>query len=449
MHAAVLLLTAGLAGAVLNLGNDAGADPAAAHRIYLQYAARDGTPQGTAAAPAATPPTPRIARPEGWPDTLQLGRSAGAGEAAAVAAQAPFGIRYQYLAGGVNTGTGWATWGAAGSFVSNYIDESREAGLISVFPYYMIAQSLPGKPGDEAGGVIRNLTTAATMRAYWEDLRLFFERAGGRPGDLIVLHVEPDLWGFAQHQSEDDDAATVRAVVGSSGMPELDGIPDTMRGFARAVTLLRDRYAPNVLLAYHLSSWGTGTDIALGDPGDAKIGELATRAAAFYRSLGADFDLVFNDLADRDAAFKEAIYKDGGASWWEPGDFRRHAVFLRQFASETGLPIVLWQLPLGNTRMRAMDNSWGHYQDNRVEWFLDDGSGTHLAEYRDAGVIALLFGGGAAGTTCACDATGDGVTNPAPSGPNTRPSLNADDDGGFFQERARAYYDAGPLPLAR
>ena len=63
--------------------------------------------------------------------------------------------------------------------------------------------------------------------------------------------------------------------------------------------------------------------------------------------------------------------------------------------------------------------------------------------WRDAGVVALLFGGGADGTTCACDAQGDGVTNPAAINGNTRLSLSADDDGGFFHERAAAYYASG------
>ena len=36
--------------------------------------------------------------------------------AAAMKATAPFAFRYQYLAGGANTGNGWATWNANGDF---------------------------------------------------------------------------------------------------------------------------------------------------------------------------------------------------------------------------------------------------------------------------------------------------------------------------------------------
>ena len=124
-------------------------------------------------------------------------------------------------------------------------------------------------------------------------------------------------------------------------------------------------------------------------------------------------------------------------------DCARHARFLARFVDRTGLRIVLWQIPYGNTRMRALNNTWNHFQDNRVECLLDQPRGPHLQQYLDAGVIALLFGRGAD----ASDASGDGVTDPAPINGNDRSSLNADDDGGYFRERAAAYYAEGALRL--
>ncbi len=62
--------------------------------------------------------------PHGWPKTLQLGLSDSPGGAAALRKSAPFGFRYQYLAGGVNTGQGWSTWNPGGSFASLYVQES-------------------------------------------------------------------------------------------------------------------------------------------------------------------------------------------------------------------------------------------------------------------------------------------------------------------------------------
>jgi hypothetical protein len=157
--------------------------------------------------------------------------------------------------------------------------------------------------------------------------------------------------------------------------------------------------------------------------------------------------VTFAEFSDRDAAFKQLVYGDGGASWWNAADFRRDIRFDRGFSRAARQRIVKWQIPLGNTLMRAMDDTWGHYRDNRVQWLLGAGARTHLRQYAAAGVIALLFGGGADGTTCACDARHDGVTNPPPKHGNRRRSLSADDDGGYFRSRARAYYRGGALRL--
>ncbi len=72
--------------------------------------------------------------------------------------------------------------------------------------------------------------------------------------------------GYIQQASENDDAATVPAAVASTGRAELQGLPDTAAGFAQALVRLRDAYAPNVRLAYHLSDWGTRVDLHVSKP---------------------------------------------------------------------------------------------------------------------------------------------------------------------------------------
>ena len=64
------------------------------------------------------------------------------------------------------------------------------------------------------------------------------------------------------------------------------GLPDNAAGFAQAIVRLRDRYAPNVVLGYHFSTWGTGTDIVYADPSDATVNSLGVRTARFEQSLG-------------------------------------------------------------------------------------------------------------------------------------------------------------------
>jgi hypothetical protein len=413
--------------------------------------------------------------PAGWPNQLELGMADAPPTgpntgAAAMKATAPFGFRYQYLAGGANTGNGWATWNTNGDFAKFYIQDSAASGIIPVFTYYMLLQSTPGG-GNESNADFTNLNNTATMTAYFNDLKLFFQKAGAFSGQKVILHVEPDLWGYMEQRSTNGDAKSVSAKVSETGIPELAGLPSNVSGFARAVLKLRDAYAPNVFVGYHISVWGTGIDIALSDPPDATVDGLAAQAAAFYNSLAANIDIAFAEFSDRDSGFYQYVYGDGGQSWWDSEDFRRSTRFLGGFVAASGKRIVMWQIPLGNTRMRAQNNTTGHYQDNRPEWLLDDLTRAHLAAYRDAGVVAFLFGGGAGGTTCACDGQKDGVTNPSPVNGNTLASelappgstpaqvtrgttptlvtpFAADDDGGFFRWKAWQYYQTGPMTLS-
>jgi hypothetical protein len=102
--------------------------------------------------------------PAGWPTQLQLGMADSPGGAAAMKATAPFGFRYQYLAGGVNTGNGWSTWNSNGDFAKFYIQDSVANGIIPVFSYYQLLQSSPGG-SSESDADFGNLNNTATMTA--------------------------------------------------------------------------------------------------------------------------------------------------------------------------------------------------------------------------------------------------------------------------------------------
>ncbi len=342
---------------------------------------------------------------------LQLGAADQPGGAEALKREARVAMRYQYLAGGVDTGNGWATWNEDATFVSRYVTESRRAGVLPVLTYYMLLQSGSGG-GDEAERDLANLRDPVLMRRYYEDLRLALRRAAAAGGP-VVLHVEPDLWGYVQMRApRTDDAASVPAAVDSSGDPELAGLPDTAAGFAAAVVRLRDRHAPSVLLAWHLSSWGVNDSLTANDLPGARIDALAARSARFYASLGASFDLIFNDVADRDDGFRRVVLgeKPPIGHHWGRGDVRRHLRYLRGVSSATGRPVVLWQLPLGH---RRLPDTWGRFRDNRVDLLL--GSRANLRRLRAAGVVGLLFGAGT-----------EGCTTPAT-------------DGGHFHRLARRY----------
>ena len=351
----------------------------------------------------------------------------------------PWDYRYQYLTGGVNTDEGWTTWDdPPGSFVDTYMEESRGAGYLPVLTYYQVVPSAPD-PGEEDVSV--KLQDASTMRAYYAEWKLLMQKAGVF-GDTVVVQVEPDLWGYMQ-QTNGEDASNVPVKVAASGHQEVAGYPDTASGFAQALVHVRDAYAPNVLLGYHFSAWATGQDLIIneGDPMTA-----ADEMAAFYLSLGVDFDLIFFDPSDRDAAYYEIIEGDG-ARWWDDAAYQRYRIFVGRLVERTGRRAIIWQVPVGNTLYRSQDNSWGHYQDNRAQYWLGDRQ--HLVEYADLGVIAFLFGAGATGNTTYTDDAGDGITNPPAIGGNTRVAQHADDDGGYLRLSAAQYYREGPVPLPR
>ena len=174
---------------------------------------------------------PRSLRPlpQGWPHTLQLGLTDSPGGAAALRRSVPLGFRYQYLAGGANTGHGLhdvesrtascasrATWPSRG-----------RAHTIPVFSYYMLLQSKPGG-GDEAHADLANLRNAGhdagVLRA---DLELFFERAEGIEARSCCTS-SPTSGATCSRRRTGDDATTVPAVVP-------DGLPAEVAGFAQEV----------------------------------------------------------------------------------------------------------------------------------------------------------------------------------------------------------------------
>jgi hypothetical protein len=338
-----------------------------------------------------------LAIPVGWPHHVALGLTDSPGDAQHLRHEAPLDLRYQYLSGGVNTGAGWATWNPDGTFASMYAQESVAAHMIPVFSYYQLLQSEPAVGSDELQKDISNLRNPATMRAYWADFSLLLRRVRGvSEKHLVIIHVEPDLWGYLEQAH----------AIGLA------------RAFAHRLIALRNQLAPRVDLAWHLSVWGTDVDPTYAKPSLARMDQLAARSAAFYESLHAHFDLVFSDVTDRDAGYYQVVEHNPDTAWG-PADFARENAYLAGFTRRTHEPVVLWQLPLGNTHL---NNTWNHFRDNRVQWWLGADGRAHLRATAAAGVIGLLFGGGAAGTT------------------------SANTDGGLFYRLARRYM-ADPLPL--
>ncbi|MEM7798666.1 MAG: dockerin type I domain-containing protein [Chloroflexota bacterium] len=383
-----------------------------------------------------------IGHAQGRP-AVEIGRQSSPGSAAADA-QLGLGYRYQYLSGGAGRGT-WPTWNVDGNFPLYYIQDSKEQGVTPVFSYYMICQATDACYSNESSAFGDHLASRSIMISYWEELALFFEKAAEEPNTEVILHVEPDMWGFLQRDSPSDHASNYpnSVQVSATGVAGLAGLPNSLSGLAQGYFALRDYHgASNVKIAYHLSDWGTNVDLGVSNPSPSEIVALADRSAAFYLSLDQPFDLTFVDIRDRDAGWY-AYYGDS-SYWWDAQDYQNHIAYLDRFREQTGQAFVLWQLPYGNTLYRTLNNTPYHFQDNVVETLFEDPNYSTLAAYEAAGLIAVLFGQGDGITTCPCDAANDGVTNPSAINGNGRSSLSADDDGGYFIDRVQAYYQSSP-----
>lgn len=400
----------------------------------------------------------------------------------------PWSFAYRYIGGGLDrtTGKNWTEWSPEGRFPIEYAEAVAAQGATPVLTYYSLLAASGHCPPARCGeprADLTNLNDYGLMKRYYSDFALLMKRLGpgtwdgvaGFGGDVIV-HVEPDLSGYAQNAVLDpadcfgfctgqgNDPRHLRVAVGNSHNPEVVGLPNDFRGFNMALLRLRDRYAPNVRLAIHVSNWATNHDLNSATDPRLDAGSLGAVAGAFAAASGAaanlgdgftsTYDLVFNDVSNRDAAFY--TYVMGKPRFWDRDNvrfpnFHRWQAHLRAVAVETGKPMIVWQVPIGNQHFRTMNNSHGHYQDNRVEYFFD-----HVDELRAAGLVGALFGEAHDGNTVYWDKAGDGVTNGRPfctsDGTTNAQACNdatadvADDDGGYLRLRARAYY-LDPLRL--
>jgi hypothetical protein len=389
----------------------------------------------------------------------------------------PFDYAYQYLAGGANTGNGWAAWNTSGQFPLWYAQGAASHNYIPVFPYYQLLQSNgPCNGCGEAQRDLANLNAPATTGAYFSDFTLLMKRLGNKTWDNIagfgktaVVHVEPDLSGYAEQAvsnnggacygfctGQGNDASLLRASVASSGVADVAAYANTYRGFTLALMHLRDVYAPNVLLAFHVSNWATLQDIGSSTDTSLDAAALGRQAGTFATSAGAgSYDLVFNDVADRDAGYYKYVYGSTNSFWDRQNvklpNFVRWEQYLGAVTATVNRPAMVWQIPLGNQWFATENNTDGHYQDNRAEYFF-----SHMSELQQAGVIGLLFGAGNGGSTVNNDGKADGITNPASfctadgvgTGQicNNHASTVSDDDGGYLRMAATNYYKA-PLPI--
>ena len=291
------------------------------------------------------------------PGGFQVGMFSPHGAAQAEAAKAPLGLRYLYVTGGVKQGRQWApgTPGAVGT--TAWLRETQAAGAVPVLTYYQMQPSARhGKV--EKARVSSVLRSRSIMRAYWRDVREMLKVAGGDRSQLVVFHIEPDGWQFFEQLR----GVKTPAKVSATGLRELRGLSNDVRGYAKAFVRLRNRYAPNVALGFHLSAWGTGQVVPASVRNSADVARLRAR---FVRQLGVKFDVALEDPGGPDL---------------DDASHAEQVSLLGTFSRATRLPLMLWQTPT----------------DGRVAWFLGQSTASrrHLSDLEGAGVVGMMFDGG-------------------------------------------------------
>ncbi|MFH1434429.1 MAG: hypothetical protein ABIJ56_01815, partial [Pseudomonadota bacterium] len=244
-------------------------------------------------------------------------------------------------------------------FINHKAEVARSVGAIPVYTFYQILHigRNAGLTGSEPEIVRAVMEDGSLMRAYFDNFVIVLQAAAGIDPPVIV-HVEPDSWGFmmwAMGVEGNGDATSIFAQVDGSGHPGAAGLPDNAAGLGRALVHLRDTHAPHVRLGWHASNFRVGTRP-----------EVVT---SFFAGMG-DWDVLFTENPHNEA---------DESSWWEPWDEELTNTNLAWFDSVTagaGVPILLWQLPIGTT-----------------DWHLlaDPGDRSMLERFAAAGVAGLLF----------------------------------------------------------
>jgi serine/threonine-protein kinase len=398
---------------------------------------RSGGGGGSSDALAALPKPP-----PGWPKTMALGTEDPRGEPANLAKLLKGG-GLAYQAFGINPPG--AHEDPAKPYAAWFASEAHRHGLLPYAAFYQL-RTLGQPPGHDgqAPQLRATFRDRSLMQTYWRNVRRFLRALGSAAVPAAVV-VEPSVWALMEADLAPSGALPNRVSVHVSdvGLTELRSLPDTLPGLARGWLALRNRYARKVQLGYGVTDYGTGFDISRQVWPHRTLVAAARAAGQFY------MDLTIFDFASLEIAYDEEGQDPNRLMVYSPAEKDGVVTFVREFVRTTKMPMVLDSVPRGNSVMKTIDDDAFHWRDSWVQWLIgtDDFSG--LTKLRDAGAIGIAFGvgnGNERNATCFCDAAKDGVTN---DGRRGRPATSADDDGGYFAQRAAALRRAGGLALVR
>jgi len=298
-------------------------------------------------------------------------------------------LHYHYLTG-IHSSGGWTTWNSNPDYAGKRIRESRGHGQVTMLTVYMMASW-----GD--GNIKAELESAQFMADWFADWTQLLATIKAE-NDPVVLHVEPDFWGYVQQQG------VTKALVSQSKAAECGGQPDTIAGFGKCLVAMTRARAPNAVLGFHASVWSTNMDTGSNTNPNLDVAAEAAKTVAFFKASGLDqADFVATDVSDRDAGCYEAGHapmcapKRTNVYWDEANvalpNFKQHFKWASALTTGLDLPLIWWQIPYGSPS-GAPGGAVGAWRDNRVHYFF-----AHVGELVAAGGVGAAWGVGAGDQT--------------------------------------------------
>ncbi|MBU1239436.1 hypothetical protein KKF84_11535 [Myxococcota bacterium] len=258
----------------------------------------------------------------------------------------PFHFLYIYiLNGGMDNPDDFRDW-----YIVPFLDDCKESGATPVFSFYQLLDlgRAHGYSGSEPQVVQSCLGNSACMSDYFYNFVWFLQVLATEYPNAII-DVEPDSWGFmmwAMGVEGNDDPASVEVKVDQSGFPDVRGFSNDAGGLGKALLALRNTYAPNVRMGWHSSNFRVGTRPEV--------------VASFFAAMGS-WDLLVSE---------HFHFETDEALWWEPWDeelVTRNLDWAAHVTGEAGLPMLLWQVPVGSWDFHLLGSSDRSMIDRLVE----------------------------------------------------------------------------------
>ena len=319
-------------------------------------------------------------------------------------------VRYIYLADRIfrgpevptqyhpEDGSWWGWWQAhnlpPGQYLRDFLNKTESAGQIPMITYYTFAQT----SGNESQVYPANDVSFLTR--YFNDWRFMLQQIGDRKA---IIHLEPDLWGYAMHRQK-DSPKNIPAVVKAANPQDGITFEDNFCGFVKCLLFMVRKYAPNAKVGLHVSAWATGEiDLNINTNPNFDMNAQVTMIGNYILDLGvAETDFLTVEALDRDADYYRINRNED--RWWDTQNqklphFKQHFQWVKDLNEIINKPLVWWQIPLGNSNSPNTNASYPFqgmqgYKDNRVDYFL-----TNTNEIVSLGGVLIAFGAGAGNQT--------------------------------------------------